>query len=466
MTPLRGASRLEPREGDPRVYSVSELAREIQGTLQDSLPYVLVQGEISGLKRHHSSGHVYFDLKDEKARVRVALFKSRVLRSHDTLADGVAVQVEGSVDFYAARGEVSIIAERVAPIGYGALQARFEALKRKLEMEGLFREDRKRPLPAYPTRVGIVTSLGAAALRDMLRVLRQRAPYLRITLAPASVQGPTAADEIASAIELLNEWGQVDVILAGRGGGSIEDLWAFNEEVVVRAIATSRIPVVSAVGHEVDFTLADFAADRRAATPTHAAQEIVADRATIVASLEELSKHARERLRRELREADARLKGLSHHRALLEPTRLVTDGRRLLDDASDALTRGLSDWVVERRRRVDASQNTLALHSPGRTLERSRERLDALAHRARRGSDSMLARLGEAVAGRRRLLASYDHRGVLRRGYALVWSRDGTRLIQRGGGLAPGQELDVQFQDARAEARVTRVSPVAEEETA
>lgn len=466
MTRFRAASRSLPREGDPRVYSVSELAREIQGTLEESLPYVLVQGEISGLKRHHQSGHVYFDLKDETARIRVALFKSRVRSAHDALADGVAVQVEGRIDFYAPRGEISLVAERVAPIGYGALQARFEALKRKLEMEGLFREERKRPLPPYPTRVGIVTSEGAAALRDMLRILGQRAPYLRITIAPAHVQGPTAADEIAAAIELLNEWGQVDVIIAGRGGGSIEDLWAFNEEVVVRAIAASRIPIVSAVGHEVDVTLADFAADKRAATPTHAAQEIVPERATIVASLEELSKHARERLRRELREANAHLTGLRNHRALREPTRLVSDGRRLLDDATDALARGLSDWVVERRRRVETGRSTLALHSPSRTLERSRERVDALAHRARRGSESMLARLGEAVAGRRRLLGSYDHRGVLRRGYALVWSQDGKRLIQRGSGLAPGQGLDVQFQDARAEAQVLRVRPAAEEETA
>lgn len=466
MTRSGAMARLEPRGGEPRVYTVSELAQEIQASLADSLPFVVVQGEISSLKRYHQSGHIYFDLKDEKSKVRVVLFKSRVRSAHDSLADGVAVQVEGALDFYSPRGEISLIAERVAPMGYGALQARFDALRRKLEAEGLFLEDRKRPLPAYPTRIGIVTSPGAAALRDMLRILRQRAPYLKVTLSPATVQGATAAAEIASAIRLLNDWGEVDVIIAGRGGGSLEDLWAFNEEVVVRAIAASRIPIVSAVGHEVDITLADLAADLRAATPTHAAQQVVRDRASIVASLEDLSKHAAARLGRELREAAARLKGLLHHRALREPSRLVTDGRRAIDDTVEALSRGLADWVLLRRRRLEANQGALETHSPGRTLERSRERLEALGHQARRGCEAALGRLRESVTGRSRLLGSYDYRGVLRRGYALVWSGGGDRLIQRGRGLEPGQGVEVQFQDAKAEAQVLRVRPTAEEETA
>ena len=460
----RAITRLEPREGEPHIYTVTELAREINTSLEESLPYVIVQGEISGFKRHHQSGHIYFDLKDEKARVRVALFKGRVRSAHDSLADGLAVQVEGAIEYYAMGASISLVAERVAPIGYGALQARFDALRRKLEAEGLFLEDRKRPLPRYPTRVGIVTSPGAAALRDMLRILRQRAPYLRVTVAPAAVQGPAAPGEIAAAIGLLNEWGAVDVIIAGRGGGSLEDLWAFNEEIVVRAIAGSQIPIVSAVGHEVDVTLADLAADLRAATPTHAAQQVVPDREAIAAALEDLTKHASDRLRRELREATTRLAGILHHRALREPSRLVTDGRRALDDAAEGLARGLSDWVLRGRRQLEARRGTLALHSPGRTLERSRERLEALAHRARRGTDATVARLRESVVGRGRLLDSYNFRGVLRRGYALVWSGDGKRLIQRGHELEPGQDLEVQFQDARAEARVTRVRPADAEE--
>jgi exodeoxyribonuclease VII large subunit len=465
MNPRPSIARLTPREGEPRIYSVSEIAQAIKLSLEDSFPHVIVQGEISGWNRHRQSGHVYFDLKDAQARIRVALFKNRVRNAHDALSDGIAVQVEGQIDFYGPRGEVSLIAERVSPLGYGALQARFDALKRKLEVEGLFREERKRPLPAYPTRVGIVTSPGAAALRDMLRILRQRAPYVRIILAPAAVQGEAAAREIASAIGLLNEWGLVDVIIAGRGGGSLEDLWAFNEEAVVRAIAGSRIPVVSAVGHEVDVTLADLAADVRAATPTHAAQQVVPSREEVHAALEGLSKHARERLHRELREATARLTGVRNHHALRDPARRVQDSRRTLDDIADGLARGLSDWVLGRRRRLEGYAGTLQAFTPSHVLERSRERVLTLEHRLQASASGLIGRMREKVGGRGQLLASYDYRGVLKRGYALVWDAEGRRLIQRGQTLQPEEAIRVQFQDAQADARVTRVRPLAAEET-
>src|SRR6266850_2005891 len=465
MSPRANVARLTPREGEPRIYSVSEIAQAIKLSLEDSFPSVLVQGEISGLNRHRQSGHVYFDLKDEQARIRVALFKSKVRSAHDTLSDGLAVQVEGRIDFYGPRGEVSLLADRVSPLGYGALQARFDALKRKLEAEGLFRDDRKRPLPAYPTRVGIVTSPGAAALRDMLRILRHRAPYVGVILAPAAVQGDAAAREIASAIGLLNEWGLVDVIIAGRGGGSLEDLWAFNEEAVVRAIAGSRIPVVSAVGHEGDVTLADLVADMRAATPTHAAQQVVPAREEVQAALEDLSKHARERLRRELREATARLTGIRNHHALRDPARRVQDNRRALDDVADGLTRGLSDWVLLRRRRLEGYAGALQAFTPSHVMERSRERVLTLDHRLRTSASGLVDRLREQIRGRGRLLESYDYRGVLQRGYALVWDAEGRRLVQRGLTLRPEEAIRVQFQDAQADARVTAVRPLAPEET-
>ena len=460
MTPRASITRLSPREGEPRIYTVTEIALAIKRSVTDSFPQVIVQGEISNFKAH-ASGHIYFDLKDAEARLRVTLFRNRVRTSHAALANGIAVQVEGSIDFYAPRGEVTLVAERVAPVGYGALQAQFDALRRKLEAEGLFREDRKRPLPRYPTRIGIVTSPSGAALQDLIRVLRQRAPYARVTVAPAAVQGEGAAEEVAAAIGLLNEWGRVDVIIVGRGGGSLEDLWAFNEEAVVRAIAASEIPVVSGVGHEVDTTIADLAADLRAYTPTHAAQMVVRTREEISATLADLSKHARERLQRELRESATRLSGIRTHRALREPERRIQDARRAVDDASDGLTRGLGDWVLRRRRNLEGHLGVLEIHSPSRAVGRARERLDALDHRARRSAAGHVARLRELMGSSERLLESYDYRGVLRRGYALVWSGDGERLIQRGLGLHPEQAIDVQFQDARAEAKVVRVKPTA-----
>ena len=461
MNPRIAAAQMNLREGEPRIYTVAEIAQAIDWTLGDSFGSVSVQGEISNLRRQ-SSGHVYFDLKDDKARLRVSLFKNRVRAAHASLADGIAVQVDGRLEYYAVGGSISLVAERVAPVGLGALQARFDALKRALEAEGLFRPERKRRLPAYPTRIGIVTSPTGAAIRDMLRILSQRAPYVRVVVAPSAVQGTGAALEIAAAIELLNEWGDVDVILAGRGGGSIEDLWAFNEEAVVRAIAGSRIPVVSAVGHETDVTLADLAADVRAATPTHAAQLVAPSREDVRSALESISKHARERLKRELRGARAHLDGMRHHHALREPDRMIRDGRRRVDDLSDCLGRGLGSWVHTRRRSMDRLHGVLQVHSPGRSLQRSRERVLALAHRAQRCATDHLHRQRALVAGAGRLLGSYDYRGVLRRGYALVWSGDGERLIARGESLRPDDDVSVQFQDARALARIRRVERVPE----
>jgi exodeoxyribonuclease VII large subunit len=399
----------------PRVYSVTEIARALQYSLADQFSYVTVQGEISGWKFAPDS-HLYFDLKDAGAVIRVALFKSRVRVAHRSLANGSLVQVEGALEFYDKRGTLSLVAEKVTAVGAGALQAKFEALKRALEAEGLFRPERKRVLPTYPMRVAIVTSPSGAALRDMIRILRHRAPYLRVTVAPAAVQGPGASLEIAASIRLVNEWGRADVMIVGRGGGSIEDLWAFNEEPAVRAIAESRIPVVSAVGHETDVTLADLAADVRAATPSHAAQIVAPGRDEVRAALESLSKHARERLRREIGQRATLLAGIRNHHAIREPLRLVHDGLREVDDQRECLVRGLSAWVSQRRRRLEGIEGTLRAHSPARSLERTRERIQALAHRAERCAVEQVGRARGLVTRDERLLASYDYRGVLRRG--------------------------------------------------
>ena len=454
MSPRIGTAEIDFHQGQPRVYTVHEIAQTINVALADH-GVVSVQGEISSLRRQ-PSGHIYFELKDDSARLRVSWFRNRIRQSTDALADGVQVQVDGRLEFYASGGSVSLIADKVSPVGLGALQARFDALRRALETEGLFREERKRPLPRYPSRIGIVTSPSGAAVRDMLRILRQRAPYVRVIVAPSAVQGAGSAFEIAAAIALLNDWGKVDVIIAGRGGGSIEDLWAFNEEVVVRAIAGSRIPVISAVGHETDVTLADLAADVRAATPTHAAQIVAPSHEDVCAKLDQIAKHARDRLGREVREARAHLAGIRNHHALREPGRMIRDNRRHLDELSDCLARGLRDWVLKRRRLVDQRTGVLRAHSPERSIGRSHERLDALEHRIRRSTLARVERSRTALGSSGRLLASYDHRGVLRRGYALVWSPEG-ELIMRGGSLRVGEDLSVEFADARAEAKVARV---------
>ena len=455
---------LEREPGEPRVWTVSEAVRALNAALEDSLPNLVVQGEISEWKPA-PSGHLYFTIKDADASLRVILWKGRVRREHESLRNGMAVQVEGHFDVYAKSGGLSLVADRVTALGYGALQAQFDALKRKLQGEGLFDESRKRPLPRYPTRVGIVTSPTGAAVEDMLRILRQRAPYVAVTIVPTLVQGEGAAAKIAAAIALLNAWGGVDVMIVGRGGGSAEDLWAFNEEAVVRAIAGSRIPVISAVGHEVDVTLADFAADRRAATPTHAAQQVAPSREEVAATLEDLAKHARHRLERECREARTRLRGIATHHAIREPLRRVRDNYLLLDQRVEALERGLGDGVVRRSRGLEGMAGRLHAHTPQRTLDRAGDRVQTLLHRAGRAALDRVTRGRADVRSREALLRSYDYHGVLRRGYALVWASETGSLVQRAENLRPDAVIEVQFDDARAEARVTRLPLPARKES-
>jgi exodeoxyribonuclease VII large subunit len=346
----------------------------------------------------------------------------------------------------------------------GELQIRFEELKRKLQGEGLFAVERKRPIPRYATRIAVVTSFSGAAIQDMLRVLRQRAPHARITIVPTSVQGIAAAMQIAAAIRLVNEWGGADVMIVGRGGGSLEDLWAFNEEIVVRAIAGSPIPVISAVGHESDTTLSDLAADLRAATPTHAAQQVTAAREDALRELHRLSGHARDRLLREVQRERRHLDVYRAHRAFQTPHRRVEGGRQGLDLAREALVRALENWALRRRHAVGAADDHLRAHAPARLVERMHERLEDLRRRTRRATSETLAGRRREVAARERLLESYDYRGVLRRGYALVWTEDRERLVNRGAVLRPDQAIQVQFQDARARATVTRVDAAPEEE--
>src|SRR5256714_13387322 len=262
-----------------KVFTVAELTRSIRGTLETKFAAVWVQGEISNYKLH-PSGHQYFTLKDRRAQISCVIWRDTML-PRQPLADGAQVQVYGTVTVFEARGQYQLNVQIIQPRGVGLLQAKFEALKRKLDAEGLFAPERKRPLPKFPRRIGIVTSPSGAAIRDMLNVLRRRAPWLQILINPVRVQGIGAAAEIAVAIRELAtpnaNWLALDLIVVTRGGGSIEDLWEFNEEIVARAIFNATVPIVSAVGHEIDFTICDFVADLRAPTPSAAAELIVPD---------------------------------------------------------------------------------------------------------------------------------------------------------------------------------------------
>jgi exodeoxyribonuclease VII large subunit len=460
----RAAARWDPREGEPRVYTVGEIVTELGALLTGEYPSITVEGEITDF-RAHPSGHEYFCIKDRRAQLQVVFFASQPRIRGIQLRNGLSVRVTGAITVYEPRGTMQLKAERVAPVGFGALQIRFEELKRKLQAEGLFAVERKRPLPRYATRIALVTSFSGAAIQDMLRILRQRAPHARITVAPARVQGEGAAASIAAAIRLANDWGEADVLIVGRGGGSLEDLWAFNEEAVVRAIVGSRIPVISAVGHESDTTLADLAADVRAATPTHAAQQAAPSREEARQKIHQLAVHARERLLREIQRDRRHLDGYRTHRAFREPHRRIGEGRQTLDNTRDALGRALEGWALRRRGAVGSASTRLRAHAPARIVQRMRERILELRERAERASSGDLAKRRQEADGRARLLGAYDYRGVLRRGYALVWTEEGARLVNRGRDLRPEQAIRVQFHDASAGATVTRVEPSPEEET-
>src|SRR5437016_6220927 len=315
-----------------KVFTVSELTRNIRGTLETKFGAVWVQGEISNYKLH-PSGHQYFTLKDQRAQISCVIWRDTMLPPRQQLADGAQVQVYGTVSVYETRGQYQLNVQILQPRGVGLLQAKFEALKRKLEAEGLFARERKRLFPKFPRRIGIVTSPTGAAIRDMLNVLRRRAPWLQILINPVRVQGTGAAQEIAVAIRELAvpnmNWHPLDLIVVTRGGGSIEDLWEVNEEIVARAIFHSAVPIVSAVGHEIDFTICDFVADLRAATPSAAAELIVPDIIDLQRRIDSCARSLAGQLLNRVRDAQQRL---DHARESLQ---------RCLAHKIDAYKRGL-----------------------------------------------------------------------------------------------------------------------------
>src|SRR6058998_4158268 len=331
-----------------KVFSVSELTRNIRNTLEAKFSAVWVQGEISNYKLQ-PSGHQYFTLKDQRAKIECVIWRNTMAPLRQPLADGAQVQVYGTVTVFEARGQYQLNVQILQPRGVGLLQAKFEALKRKLEAEGLFAAERKRSLPRFPRRIGIVTSPSGAAVRDMLNVLRRRAPWLQIMINPVRVQGTGAAQEIAVAIRELalpnQAFAPVDLIVVTRGGGSIEDLWEFNEEIVARAVFHSKIPIVSAVGHEIDFTICDFVADLRAPTPSAAAELIVPD----VIDLQ--------------RRIDGCARALA--RQLLNRAR---DAQQRLDHARETLQRCLAHKLDSYKRGLLHIARALQARSPAREL--------------------------------------------------------------------------------------------------
>ncbi len=439
-----------------KVLTVGELTRAIRGVLETKFGAVWVQGEISNYKLH-PSGHQYFTLKDQRAQIACVIFRNTLPPFPRPLTDGTQVQVFGNISVFEGRGQYQLSVQILQPRGVGLLQAKFEALKRKLEAEGLFAKDRKRPLPKFPRRIGIVTSASGAAIRDMLNVLQRRAPALEILINPVRVQGIGAAAEIAVAIRELSELsvaqvstlrsestGQVgtlrhvDLIVITRGGGSIEDLWEFNEEIVARAIADSPVPVVSAVGHEIDFTIADFVADLRAATPSAGAELIVPDVADVLRRIDELTTCLDRNIRNFVSDSRQRLRFFSERTVARELTQRLRDSHQKTDLARESLTRIAGAILVNAGHRVETQKQMVQSHSPVRELAARRERIAVTAQRLLRLPPITIEAARERFRRIGGIVRVLGPEATLLRGYSITTDAAGA-IIRTVGQISPGQ---------------------------
>ena len=443
-----------------RVFTVTELTAKVRKVLEKEVGQIWVTGEITNL-RLQSSGHIYFTIKDGNAQLQCVLFRGEPVANRQFLQDGQKVVLQGDLTVYEARGQYQLRVVAVELQGIGALQLAFEKLKQKLQDEGLFAPGRKRPLPRYPQRIGVVTSPTGAALRDVLHVIQRRQPGLAVILAPCRVQGEGAAGEIASAIRLLNEWSRtpepgappsdksgraLDLILITRGGGSLEDLWAFNEEAVARAIFESMLPVVSAVGHEIDFTISDFVADFRAATPSAAAEIItegaLASRQFVIGASDSLRRMAREYLE----EKGEVVRQLSERLSRVHPRRRVQEQMQYLDDLQRSLLRCARQAARDQRNGWQTLQQRLVRVNPSLILPRRRQEVEDLRRRlAERAHHSLDAarHAGQNLEARLRLLSPDN---VLARGYSITVDAASGCVVRAATEVRVGQRIKTRLQ--------------------
>ena len=462
MTPPGGLPFDEPpRAPAPpvrRVVSVSELTAALRDLVESRFGEVWVEGELSGA-RVWNTGHLYFTLKDAGAQVKGVMFRSALRLLRFKPEDGVHVIARGRLSVYDPRGEYQLVCEFMEPKGLGALQLAYEQLRARLAAEGLFDQARKRPLPALPRRIGIVTSLEGAALRDIIRVLRRRYPNAHLIIAPARVQGEAASRDLARALRQIVRIEGVDVVILGRGGGSIEDLWAFNEEPLARAIAACPVPVISAVGHETDVTIADFVADLRAPTPSAAAELVVRRKDELTGHIDTLTRRVGSALRARLQRLNGRLHQLQARPAFAGVPSRIAMRHRHIAELTASLRRGTAAGLADRRRHVEALARALTAHHPQQRLARGRAALTAQDRRLaaaighhRHGADG---RLRKAAAQ----LYALSPLAVLGRGYAMCWTADGSTLVRTAAAVSPGDDVRVQLASGELDCQVREVRP-------
>lgn len=436
-----------------RALTVSELNRQARHLLESSFMQVWVEGELSSLSRP-SSGHWYFSLKDQRAQVRCAMFRGFNQRIRPVPKEGDQVRIRGKVSLYENRGDFQIIVEHLEPAGLGALQQAFDALKARLQAEGLFAVERKKPIPETPRHIGVITSPTGAAIHDILTVLGRRCPGIPVTLYPTAVQGQAATASIVGAIERAVRHNQADVLIIGRGGGSLEDLWCFNEEAVARAIAGCPIPTVSAVGHEVDVTIADFVADLRAPTPSAAAEKISPDQGAWLARLTEVRQRLNGAANRYLRQQDVRLGQLAAR--LRDPRRQLQEKAQRLDDVELRFRQAISARLGRERTHSDHLAQRLMAHRPSRRIDEHGQRVDQLGERLQASLHRQLENRGQRLESAARTLNAVSPLATLGRGYAIVSSDDQT-VVRDPASLSPGDRIQAKLAKGTVSATVSSV---------
>lgn len=420
------------------ILSVTRLTRAVRALLEGHFGAVWVEGEISNLAKP-SSGHLYFTLKDPSAQVRCAMFRNRNSLLGFTPANGSQVLITARVSMYEPRGEFQLLVEHMEPAGEGLLRLRFEALKRSLAAAGLFAEEHKKPLPEHPRAIGVVTSPTGAAIRDILQVLGRRAPGIPVVVYPSPVQGAAAVPGLVRALEAANRRAEVDVLILARGGGSLEDLWAFNEEAVVRAIFASRLPVITGVGHEIDFTLADLVADRRAPTPSAAAELCAPDTRLLLRQLSQFEHRLHTRLKATLAHAQLGLGGLS--RRLVHPGRRIEQHQQRLDEIERRLPRAVRSSLQNAQRRLSAAEARLRISSPIPRLALAGQRLALIRAGLPRTLAQHLLHLRARIDGLGKTLAAVSPLATLERGYAIVTDDTGA-IVRDAAAMPAGSRVD------------------------
>jgi len=449
---LNHSMQTEERE----VYTVSQLNQETRHLLEGHFPLVWVEGEISNIARP-SSGHIYFSLKDENAQVRCAMFRMRNSRLRFSPENGTQVLLRAKVSLYEGRGDFQLIAEHMEEAGDGALRRAFDALQLKLQKEGLFAEDIKKSIPALPQSVGIITSATGAALHDILRVLDRRFPLLPIIIYPTMVQGKTAAAEIANTIAIANKRQEVELLILARGGGSLEDLWAFNEEILARAIHASELPIVTGVGHEVDFTIADFVADHRAATPSAAAEFVSPDQQEL---LNRFIRWEKDLISQAYGLLDYFRQELTHlAKRLQHPGRKLQEQAQRLDTSQLRLTQAIRHILHVKTSQLARGKASLKQQSPDQQILRLQSALGLLKTHVSSKMAALLQQHQSRLTNLGRALNAVSPLATLDRGYAIATQQDGS-VIRRVKGVKLGESINTRLADGELSCTITKIRPV------